>query len=157
MGLSIEQRQVESVPGGPILLFDGDCVMCSRAVRTVARLDKRRVFRFAAQTSDVGRRLLGGGELPGEMVVWEGGKQIGGSDAVLFVARGLGWPWKIAGIAKVLPKSVRDVLYRLVARNRYRLFGKSEACFVPSGELRERFVSDGNFVASGEPVAAGRR
>ncbi len=62
------------------------------------------------------------------------------SDAVLFVAGSLGWPWKLARVAGALPKALRDRLYDVIARSRYRFFGRYEQCLIPSEESRSRFV-----------------
>jgi predicted DCC family thiol-disulfide oxidoreductase YuxK len=67
-------------------------------------------------------------------------KVLAKSDACLFVMAQLGWPWSLMGIFRVLPRALRDPLYDLVARNRYRIFGRRERCLVPAPEVRHRFV-----------------
>jgi predicted DCC family thiol-disulfide oxidoreductase YuxK len=62
------------------------------------------------------------------------------SDAALFVAGRLGWPWKLTRVAGIIPKALRDRLYDVIARSRYRIFGRYEQCLVPSEESRSRFV-----------------
>ena len=62
------------------------------------------------------------------------------SDAALFVARELGWPWKLARVAGVLPLALRDRVYDAIARSRYRVFGRFDQCLIPSEESRSRFV-----------------
>lgn len=139
---------------GPVILFDGQCVMCSRGVRFVYRHDHAGVFRFAAQDTDEGRALLGRAELPGEVIVKIGDREIGGADALIYVAAQLGWPWKATLAFKVVPRGMRNWIYRLVARNRHRLFGKRETCDLPEPGLRERFVTPGDLPAAPRPPAA---
>lgn len=127
----------------PIILFDGVCNLCSTVVRWVIARDKRAVFRFASLQSDAGRAALaaaGGPELPDSVVLIQSGRVLVSSDAAIGIAAGLGFPWSLARAGLVVPRGVRDVMYRWVARNRYRWFGKQETCMVPTAALRERFL-----------------
>lgn len=126
----------------PVLLFDGHCLLCSRAVHFVHRNDRCGVFRFAARESPEAERLLRGQLLPPDLdsvMVVEGGRVYTHSDAVLRIVPHLGWRYRWLGVFGVLPRGLRDAMYRWVARRRYRWFGKSEACFLPTPELRSRF------------------
>jgi predicted DCC family thiol-disulfide oxidoreductase YuxK len=107
------------------------------------------VFRFASLQSDAGQRFVrrsGGnpGELTSFYVVADyqttGARVFTRSNAALFVVAELGWPWKTAGVVRVVPKGMRDRGYDLVARNRYRLFGRYDRCLIPSPEFRNRFI-----------------
>jgi predicted DCC family thiol-disulfide oxidoreductase YuxK len=79
-------------------------------------------------------------DTPSTIVVIEGGRALERSDAALAIARRMSFPWPMFGVFRVLPRGLRDALYRFVARNRYRWFGRAEACMVPRAELQERFL-----------------
>jgi len=130
----------------PIILFDGMCNLCSRAVRVVLRRDRAKVFRFAAMQSAAGREMLrehGLSERGVEyLVLVEGGRAYVKSDAVIRIASRLTWPWRWwAAVARVVPRVVRDFKYDLIARVRYRLFGKRTTCLLTSPGAGERFLS----------------
>ena len=130
-------------PDDDVILYDGVCVFCSRWVRFVANRDVERRFRFTAIQSEYGARLaLAFGIKPDDPdtnAVVHGGEAFFKSDAALTVLSNLpGWGW-VRGLY-VVPKPLRDALYSLVARNRYRIFGKYEACFVPDADMRARVM-----------------
>jgi predicted DCC family thiol-disulfide oxidoreductase YuxK len=128
----------------PIILFDGVCVLCTANARFVLRHDRHGYFRLASVQSEAGqalcRRFGVDLENPETMLVIEGDHARRNSDAVLAIAEGLGWPWQAAGVLRAIPRGWRDALYRRVARNRYRLFGKRETCWLPSPEQKERIL-----------------
>jgi predicted DCC family thiol-disulfide oxidoreductase YuxK len=128
----------------PILLFDGVCNLCSGAVRFVIRHDPRGRFRFAALQSETGRRLLVRHGLPPDaldtFVLIEGESCFTRSDAALELARRLGGAGRALAILRLVPRPIRDAAYGLVVRNRYRWFGKSDRCMVPTPELARRFL-----------------
>lgn len=130
-----------------IILFDGVCNLCSGVVRFLIARDPHARFRFAALQSPAAREACTavGYELPvsatpGTIVVIEHGRALERSDAALAIARRMPFPWPVFGVFRVLPRGLRDALYRLVARNRYRWFGRADACMVPTAKLRERFL-----------------
>lgn len=130
-------------PDDDLILYDGVCVFCSRWVRFVVARDVRRRFRFTAIQSPYGTRLAQAfgidPEDPDTNAVICGGVAHFKSDAALTVLSALdGWRW--TRILFAVPKPLRDGVYRLVAKNRYRMFGKYEACFVPDAEMRARVV-----------------
>ncbi len=131
-------------PDGPIIVFDALCVLCSANAQFVLRHDRARRFRLASMQGDVGasiyRRLGIDPDNPESLVVVEGETVLRDSDAVLAIYAGLGWPWRLMGLFRALPKALRDPLYRLIARNRYRLFGRRETCWLPSPADRERIL-----------------
>ena len=131
----------------PVILFDGECPLCSRAVWFVLRRDRGGRFRFCALQSAAGRALLGGRGLDATgvdtVVLLEGGRAYLCSDAALRVVAGLGWPWRGLGALRVIPRRWRDGAYRWVARRRHRWFGGRTACFVPPESLRDRFIDGG--------------
>jgi predicted DCC family thiol-disulfide oxidoreductase YuxK len=129
---------------GPIILFDGICVLCTANARFVLRHDRRGYFRLASVQSDAGqalcRRFGVDPDNPETMLVIEDDRARRDSDAVLAIAEGLGWPWRALGTLRLIPRNWRDALYRRVARNRYRLFGRRETCWVPSPAQKERIL-----------------
>lgn len=131
-------------PAHPILIFDGDCVLCSANARFVLKHDQRGYFRLAAMQGERGAALMRDAGLdpadPETIILIEGEQVRRDSDAVLAIYEGLGWPWKAARIARIIPRPLRDLIYRWVARNRYRLFGRREQCFVPRAEWKERLL-----------------
>jgi predicted DCC family thiol-disulfide oxidoreductase YuxK len=127
-----------------ILLFDGVCNLCSGAVRFVIRHDPRGRFRFAALQSETGRRLLVQHGLSADaldtFVLIGGARCFTRSDAAIELVRRLEGPWRWLALLRVVPRSIRDRLYRVVARHRYRWFGRTESCMVPTPELARRFL-----------------
>jgi predicted DCC family thiol-disulfide oxidoreductase YuxK len=130
-------------PDDDVILYDGVCVFCSRWVRFVAARDVERRFRFTAIQSDYGTRLAHAFGInpddPDTNAVVHGGEVLFKSDAALTVLSHLpGWAW-VRGL-RAIPKPLRDAAYNLIARNRYRIFGKYETCFVPDASLRVRVM-----------------
>jgi predicted DCC family thiol-disulfide oxidoreductase YuxK len=130
-----------------IVLFDGVCHLCTGSVQFIVRRDSGRQFRFASLQSETGRRLCAAHGLDPDavttVVLLDGGRAFTHSDAALRIARHLDGPWKLATVLRVVPRPVRDWLYRLVAKFRYRWFGKHETCWLPTQDLRSRFLDDG--------------
>jgi predicted DCC family thiol-disulfide oxidoreductase YuxK len=130
-------------PDDDVILYDGVCVFCSRWLRFVGARDKARRFRFTAIQSGYGTRLAQAfginPEDPDTNAVVYDGVAYFKSDAALTVLSNLpGWEW--VRVLFSVPKPLRDVVYNLVARNRYRIFGKYEACFFPGDELKARVM-----------------
>jgi predicted DCC family thiol-disulfide oxidoreductase YuxK len=130
-------------PDDDVILYDGVCVFCSRWVRFVASRDQDRRFRFTAIQSDYGRRLAQAFRIdpndPDTNAVIHGGVAYFKSDAALTVLSNLpGWDW--VRMVRLVPKPLRDAVYDLVARNRYRIFGKYESCFIPDASFRARVI-----------------
>lgn len=127
-----------------VIVFDGACVLCSGWVRFLLRFDRRGRYRFAPMQGLHGRRLLRENGLdpddPLSFLLVQQGRAWSDSEAVLRVLDGLGGPWRLARLAWLLPRGLRDRGYRLLARNRYRWFGRREACLVPDASLRGRFL-----------------
>jgi predicted DCC family thiol-disulfide oxidoreductase YuxK len=130
-------------PDDDVILYDGVCMFCSRWVRFVVARDTKARFRFTPIQSPYGTRLaqaLGiNADDPDTNAVIHGGIAYFKSDAALTVLSNLpGWRWARALFA--VPKPLRDAAYNLVARNRYRIFGKYETCFVPDAAMRARVM-----------------
>jgi len=128
----------------PLILFDGMCNLCAGSVRFVIARDPKARFTFASLQSEYAKDLLGrlapGAELPDSIVLIEGGVVRTQSTAALRVARRLRLPWPLLYGFIVVPAFLRNAVYRWIARNRYRWFGKQQTCMVPSQELRSRFL-----------------
>ena len=134
----------------PIIFYDGVCGLCNRSVQLVLRNDRRGVFRFAGLQSGFAARVVArhgedARELETVCVVLDmdgpGERLLVRSDAVGFVLRELGGGWGVLGLAlRIIPGAVRDWGYGVVARHRYRVFGKYEACPAPRAEDRGRFL-----------------
>jgi len=129
---------------GPIVLFDAECVLCSANAQFMLKFDRSRQFRLASMQGEVGAALFRAHGIdptdPDTILLVDGDRVLTNSDAVLAIYTGLGWPWRIAGLARVIPRPIRDTAYRWVARNRYRIFGRRETCWVPRPEDAGRFL-----------------
>jgi predicted DCC family thiol-disulfide oxidoreductase YuxK len=127
-----------------VVVLDGMCNLCSRAARFIIAHERDHLIRFAAAQSLFGQELLlWHGFDPQELttlVFIQGDRVHVRSDAALEVARHLRLPWRMFRIFRVVPRPFRDSFYDLVARNRYRWFGKRESCSLPTPELRSRFI-----------------
>ena len=133
----------------PIVLYDGVCGLCNRLVQFLLKRDVHDRLHFASLQSEFAEKVLGRHGLdPGDLdTVYliedydhPAEKLLARSDAIIEVVRQLGGFWRIAGIGKILPRSSRDVMYRLVAKNRYRVFGKYETCMLPAPKDRNKFL-----------------
>ncbi len=132
---------------GAIVLFDGVCNLCNGAVHFMIDHDPKERLRFASIQSDAGKELLLRHGIPvperdpDSIVLIAGTRAYDGSGAALRIASKLGFPWSLLAVFLVVPWFVRDIVYYLIARNRYRWFGKSETCRVPTPELKRRFLT----------------
>jgi predicted DCC family thiol-disulfide oxidoreductase YuxK len=137
---------MHSRPEETVIYFDGVCHLCHRSVRFIARRDPRKRFVFSPLQSPRGReimRRLGMDEhQPGSIILAEGDRLYTRSTAALRIASRLRAPWPLLRVFWVIPRPIRDALYDWIARNRYRWFGKMEACPLPEEDLRDRFVGD---------------
>jgi predicted DCC family thiol-disulfide oxidoreductase YuxK len=130
-------------PDDDVILYDGVCVFCSRWIRFIAARDQAKRFRFTAIQSDYGTRLARAFGIdpddPDTNAVIHGGVAHFKSNAALTVLSCLpGWGW--ARVFFAVPKPFRNAVYNLVAKNRYRIFGKYDACFVPDADMRARVL-----------------
>jgi len=137
------------VTDGPtqLILFDGVCNLCNTTVQRIIARDPNRRFRFGTLQSDAARRALEEAsasmdldDLPDSIVLLDSEGVHTRSTAAIRIARQLGFPYVLLGLGVVLPRRVRDSLYQMVARNRYRWFGRQDQCMVPTSELAARFI-----------------
>ena len=128
-----------------LVFFDGDCAFCSRGIRLLARLDRLDRIRLSplqgplAVEKGLGRYAS---EAEGSMVVFRelDGAVFTHSGSVLEMARALGFPWNVFAVFSLVPKGIRDGLYKWIAGNRYRWFGKTDACQLPSQDVLRRLI-----------------
>ena len=127
---------------GPVLLYDGSCGFCARSVQFVLRHERSPVLRFAPLDSAAGmsaRAALADPAKTDSMILLDGPVALVRSDAALRVASIMGGPWRIAALARALPRRLRDAVYDLVARHRHRLPGAPQ-CMLPPESEAARFM-----------------
>ena len=126
-----------------LVLFDGVCNFCNGAVNFIIRHDGEKRFKFTPLQSEIGREIsskYGVGEDVDSIILVDNGKAYTHSTAGLRVAKGLGGIWSLGFVLIIVPAFIRDYCYKLFAKNRYRLFGRTEACMLPTWDVRERFL-----------------
>lgn len=131
-----------------VMLYDGLCGLCNSTVQFVLKYDRRGTLRFAPLQSSYAQAIIARHpRLQGvDSVVYyeknsKGDESVSiRSDAALRLVSYLGGWWRLLLIARIIPSTLRDRLYNLVAHYRYRVFGKHESCMIPSPEVRDRFV-----------------
>lgn len=126
-----------------VILFDGVCNFCNASINFIIDRDAARRFRFSSLQSDFGQRLLAENNRQltdfDTVLLLREGKLYEKSDAALEIARYLkGWSWLY--LFRFVPRFIRDFFYDIIAKNRYRLFGKSESCRIPTPEEKKLFV-----------------
>lgn len=128
----------------PVLLFDGVCNLCNASVQWVLLHDKKGIFKFAALQSETGQALLRQHGLDGQnfntVVLVDQNRALLKSDVPLEITHKLGGFWQLFSVFKIIPKSIRDLVYDWVARNRYKWWGRRESCMLPRPEWKGRFV-----------------
>lgn len=129
-----------------IILFDGVCNMCNSSVNFVIDRDKSKIFKFAALQSFAGEKLISMYQMPqikeyDSVILLKRGKVYKKSSAALEILRDLNGIWPLLYVLKLIPPFVRDMLYDLIAKNRYRLFGLKDTCRIPDPGIKERFLS----------------
>lgn len=143
--MSKDAGRLQVKPPEHLLLFDGVCNLCNGLVQFIIRHDRRKRFTFAPLQSAAGQRILsqlGAGPAPFDSLVYRRrGRILLCSTAALNVARDLGGAWSLAYALIILPRFLRDAAYDLVARRRYRWFGRRATCMLPEAKVLERFLS----------------
>jgi predicted DCC family thiol-disulfide oxidoreductase YuxK len=129
---------------GPIILFDGVCKFCNGSINFIIDHDRHKRFHFAPLQSEFAQRLLERFRLPADdfdtMILVEHDRAYARSSAALRIAWQLGGGWALLAILFAIPPFLRDGAYNVLAGNRYRWFGRTDSCRVPTPELRDRFV-----------------
>ena len=126
-----------------IIFYDGICGLCNRTVQLIIRLDKKEIFRFAALDSDFAKVHLQSKNIKREnfdsIILIINNKQYFYSEAILKIFSLLGFPYKLLLLAYIFPKSLRDWIYKWIARNRYKIWGKYDSCPIPKEHQRKLF------------------
>ncbi|MDR4889297.1 thiol-disulfide oxidoreductase DCC family protein [Fredinandcohnia sp. QZ13] len=126
-----------------IILFDGVCHFCNSSVQFILKRDSKQMYHFASLQSEAGKSLLKKHNIPEDInsfVLIEGDHYFTKSSAALRVCRNLSGAYRFLYSFKVIPAPLRDILYHIIANNRYKWFGKQESCMLPSPEVRKRFL-----------------
>jgi predicted DCC family thiol-disulfide oxidoreductase YuxK len=132
----------------PVLLYDGVCGLCNRTVQLILRFDKKKILRFASLQSEFGEQLKSKyPELKSvdsvvlvEPIAGNREQVSTRSTAILRIFSYLGGMWRLLLIGYLIPRPIRDFLYNLIAKNRYKIFGKYESCWLPSADTNDRFI-----------------
>ncbi|MDB5227196.1 MAG: thiol-disulfide oxidoreductase [Bacteroidota bacterium] len=130
-------------PGEKIVLFDGVCNFCSSSVQFIIKHDKSNSLKFASLQSPTGQQLLARYHIPKEVdsvIFIDEGRAFTKSDAAFRVAKYFSGIWKASRVFLIVPASVRNFFYDIIAKNRYKWFGKKDSCMIPSPEIRDRFI-----------------
>lgn len=129
----------------PVILFDGVCNLCNASVQYIIKHDKRRLFRFASLQSAFGEKLLKKNNLPANafnsFILFKNNIIYTRSTAALLVAKELAGSIKLLYVFMVIPKFIRNAVYNLIAKNRYKWFGKTESCWLPAPQLKNLFLT----------------
>lgn len=129
----------------PVILFDGVCNLCNSTVLFVIKHDPKNLFRFASIQGDYGQQILKRFHLPpnslGSFILFEENQIYTKSTGALKVAKKLSRAWPIVYSFIIVPPFIRNAVYDLIAKNRYKWFGKKESCAIPSPELKALFYN----------------
>jgi len=129
----------------PIILFDGVCNFCNSSVQFIIRHDRKGMIHFASLQSSVGRKYLEKHSIPSDIdsvVLIDGDKWYIESDAMMKIGNYLGGVFHLLFLLHLVPKGIRNYVYRWFVKRRYQFFGKQESCMLPSKEIRERFIDN---------------
>ncbi|USK61580.1 thiol-disulfide oxidoreductase DCC family protein [Peribacillus asahii] len=126
-----------------VILFDGECNFCDQSVQFIIKRDPIGYYKFASLQSDIGKQLLKQFNAPEDMdsfFLIDHNKCYFKSSAALQVCKNLKGLWKIPYFLLIIPRPIRDFFYEIIAKNRYKWFGKKDNCLLPSPEIRNRFL-----------------
>ncbi|WP_298348722.1 thiol-disulfide oxidoreductase DCC family protein [uncultured Dokdonia sp.] len=127
-----------------IILFDGVCNLCNGAITFIIQRDKKDIFRYAPLQSEIGKELAAKHHIDldkvDSIILVTEDKAYSKSTAALRIAKQLSAGWPLLAVFLILPRFLRDAVYDFIARNRYKWFGKKEACMIPTPELKSKFL-----------------
>ncbi|MBT2636840.1 thiol-disulfide oxidoreductase DCC family protein [Bacillus sp. ISL-39] len=127
----------------PVILFDGVCNFCDASVQFILDRDDKELFRFASLQSDAGQELLKKHNVPDDvdsMILIENAKVYYKSSAALRISRHLRGAWKLLYVFMIVPAPIRNIVYDLIAKNRFKWFGQKDSCMLPPPNVRKRFL-----------------
>lgn len=135
----------DNTPSHPVVLFDGVCKLCNASVNFILQRDPKGRIKFAPLQSDYGQALFKeygkGSEMPDSIIFLEGDRLTAKSTAALRIIKYLDRLWPLCMIFLLVPRFIRDFVYDIVAKNRYRWFGKNDTCRIPDPEHEDRFFT----------------
>lgn len=141
--MSQENTKERNASSPPVLLYDGVCKLCNGSMNFIVRRDRKKRLKLAPLQSDFGRRVLTSHEMQSEpmdsILLLEGSRLTTKSTAMIRASKYLDGLWPLCMIFLIIPRFVRDFIYDLIARNRYRWFGKYDACLLPDPEREDRY------------------
>ncbi|MGB3006695.1 MAG: thiol-disulfide oxidoreductase DCC family protein, partial [Chitinophagaceae bacterium] len=127
-----------------VILFDGVCNFCNYWVNFTIKKDKKKILRFAPLQGETAKRLIADYKINhttlSSVIFIDNGKAYTQSSAALRICKHLDNGWKLFYGLIIIPKFIRDPIYNIIARNRYKWFGKKDTCMIPTPELKERFL-----------------
>ncbi|MED3561898.1 thiol-disulfide oxidoreductase DCC family protein [Bacillus xiapuensis] len=126
-----------------IVLFDGVCNLCNHSVQFIIKRDPSVIFKFASLQGERGKRIVSDYGLPADLeslILIENEKAYRKSTAALRICGKLHGPWKLFVILMIIPPIIRDYIYEIIAKNRYKWFGLKNSCMLPSPSLKNRFL-----------------
>lgn len=128
----------------PVMLFDGVCIFCSKAIQFFIGIDKDEVIRYTTLQSEQGKLVMDKLKIPADkmsVVLVQKGEYFVKSDVTFQILKQMKFPWSILSVLRFLPRAFRDFFYDLIAKNRYKLFGKSEQCSLPVEAQKHLFLT----------------
>ncbi|WPP51147.1 thiol-disulfide oxidoreductase DCC family protein [Catalinimonas niigatensis] len=142
----MDENNSEVLKLNNIILFDGVCNLCNHAVIFIIDRDQKKKYRFASLQSSVGQLLLTQYQIPtysiDSVILISNGKAYKKSTAALKIARQLDRLWPLTYMLIIIPTFIRDIFYNIIAKYRYKIFGKTESCRYPSEHLKFRFLDN---------------
>ena len=139
------KEEKERLQDLPIVFYDGTCGFCQASIQIALKHNTQQNLHFAALQSGLAQELVPQAQLPDPLpdsiLFYENGLLYTESEAALRIARHLNFPWSVLYYFRFIPLSFRNFVYRFIAKHRYRIAGRTEACMLPSTEERARFVA----------------
>ena len=127
-----------------IILFDGVCNFCNSRINFIIRNDKRDYFRFTPLQSETAKKLIAEKNIHtfglDSFILIENGKAYDRTTAALRIAKKLDGLWPIFYAFIIVPPFIRDIVYKIIAKNRYKWWGKKDSCMIPTAEMRAKFL-----------------
>ncbi|RAJ12464.1 thiol-disulfide oxidoreductase DCC family protein [Arenibacter echinorum] len=133
------------IENNKIILFDGVCNLCNSSVQYVIKRDKNNAYRFAALQSEIGKKLveergIDTSQIDSIILIEPGVAYYTKSTAALKIAQSFGGAWQLASVFEWIPEKLRNWVYDYIAKNRYKWYGKKDACMIPTPELKSKFL-----------------
>lgn len=128
----------------PVMFFDGECIFCSRALQFFIKIDKDEVIRYTTLQSAEGQLMMDKLNISKDMdsvALIDKGQYFTKSDVTFHLMKKMRFPWRVLSILIFIPKFIRDFFYDIVAKNRYKIFGKYDQCMIPSSEQKHLFIN----------------